>query len=52
MGADYYLDCPICKKNGCVRIDCTFDIEVNEKGLIDCSYVKAYCTECKTEFKH
>jgi hypothetical protein len=52
MSADYWIDCPICGKERCVRVDCVYDVEVNELGLIDTSNIRAYCTACEKEFEH
>lgn len=50
MSADTWMECPICKNGGTVRIDYIWDMELTEDGKI-IHTAKGECIKCKKEFK-
>ena len=50
MGADMWLDCPVCGMPNCVRIDLIYDMDLTKDGKI-IHTAKGYCIRCKKEFK-
>ena len=53
MSADFWVKCPICKLDkDTVRIDGTYEIEINADETIDTSSVRGRCVNCNTIFQN
>lgn len=51
MGADIWLDCPVCKEKQSVGMYNTLDFDLDEDGSIDATCIHGQCRKCNKSFR-